>query len=373
MKLKITHLTSVHPRYDTRIFVKECQSLAAYGYDVSLIVADGKGDESGNVSIYDVGKPSGRFKRILQTTTLVYQKAVKLDSDLYHLHDPELIPVGIKLKKLGKKVIFDAHEDVPVQILSKPYLGTVAKQIFSALFSLYEKTTCSKFDAVITATPFIRDKFSAINPLSVDINNFPLLTEFESNVRWKNRSDTVCYIGGISTVRGISELVLAMDKVQSNIQLILAGSFGEKGLYAQVCSLSGWKKVVNKGFVDRHHIKEILSSSKAGLVTLHPIRNYIDALPVKMFEYMAAGVPVIASDFPLWREIIEKNACGLCVDPLQPSSIADAIDWIITHPAEAEKMGQNGQIAVKSIYNWKHEEDKLLQLYSKIFSGAKES
>ena len=107
----ITHLTSAHPRYDTRIFFKECISLAK-NYKVNLIVADGLGDEEKNtVYIYDVGKVEGRLNRIFKTTKKVLQRAIELDSDVYHLHDPELIPIGLKLKKMGKKVIFDAHED----------------------------------------------------------------------------------------------------------------------------------------------------------------------------------------------------------------------------------------------------------------------
>ena len=105
--MTITHLTSVHPRYDTRIFLKECTSLAKK-YQVNLVVADGKGDEVKNgVSLYDVGKESGRLNRILKTPKKILKKAIDLDSDIYHLHDPELVFIGLELKKIGKIVIFD--------------------------------------------------------------------------------------------------------------------------------------------------------------------------------------------------------------------------------------------------------------------------
>jgi glycosyltransferase involved in cell wall biosynthesis len=85
-----------------------------------------------------------------------------------------------------------------------------------------------------------------------------------------------------------------------------------------------------------------------------------------MFEYMAAGVPVIASHFPLWRQIVEGNACGICVDPLDPQAIAGAIDYLATHPEDAERMGRNGQRAVAAKYNWNIEEQKLLDFYAAL-------
>ena len=151
---KIAHLTSVHTRYDTRIFLKECTSLAAHGYLTSLIVADGQGDEQkNNVNIYDVGASKNRLDRISRAPLRVLKKAIELDADIYHLHDPELIPIGLKLKKLEKTVIFDSHEDVPNQILSKYYLNPFIRRPISELIRRYEIFACSKLDAVIAANP----------------------------------------------------------------------------------------------------------------------------------------------------------------------------------------------------------------------------
>jgi glycosyltransferase involved in cell wall biosynthesis len=365
--MKIAHLTSAHSRYDTRIFIKMCSSLATHEYDVFLIVADGLGDEVKNgVAIHDVGPNSGgRLSRMSKTVKRVFDAALKLNADIYHFHDPELIPIGLKLKKLGKKVIFDAHEDLPKQILGKPYLNKVTKFVLSKAFAIYEHWACPEFDAIVCATPFIRDKFLKINPNTLDINNFPLLNELANTGHWSDKLNEVAYIGDISKIRGIEEIILAMDYT-NGVTLNLAGKFPDQLLENKVKNQRAWSKVNELGFLNRQQVNKVLATSRAGLVTLYPIINYMDALPVKMFEYMAAGIPVIASSFPLWREIVEGNKCGLCVNPLNSKEIGGAIQYIIEHPREAEEMGMNGIKAVEEKYNWLIEQKKLFGLYERL-------
>lgn len=365
--IKVCHLTSVHYRYDTRIFVKMCTSLAKFNYKVSLIVADGKGIEFlNNILIIDVGiKKSHRLFRMIITVFNLYKKAKIIDADIYHLHDPELLFLGLILKNQGKKVIFDSHEDYPQQLLGKPYLNKYLKKIISKIVGVLEKKICSKFDTIIAATPFIRDKFLKINPVSIDVNNFPLYKELQNFTDWKYKNEEVVYVGSISVARGITQIVQSLE-FTSGVKLNLAGTFEEKTLEIKVKNINSWNKVNELGFLSRQEIKEVLSRSRAGLVVLYPIINYLDSLPVKMFEYMAAGIPVICSDFPFWRQIISENKCGLCVDPLNIEAIGEAIQYIIDNPNEAEFMGINGRLAIENKYNWSLEEKKLLEVYKNL-------
>jgi len=368
---RIAHLTSAHPRNDTRIFIKQCRTLAAHGYDVTLVVADDNGDERRDgVTITDVGRLPGRIKRIFGTTRRVRAKALELNVDIYHIHDPELLPVGLKLKRLGKKVIFDSHEDVPRQLLTKPYLGPVSGKIASFAFSLIEQYACRRFDGIIGATPFIRNNFLKINPRTIDVNNFPMEDEFACATTWTNKRNEVCYVGGIGAIRGIRELVHANEYLRSNARVNLVGKISDPKLEGELKSYSGWDRVNEHGFLDRDGVKEVMERSLAGIVTFHPLPNHTDSLPTKMFEYMSAGIPVIASDFPLWREIIEGNQCGICIDPLDPKAIATAIDYVVMNPQAAKKMGQNGRQAVQNKYNWTAQAHILTDFYG-VISHAK--
>lgn len=367
---RVIHVSTVHPRTDTRIAIKQMRTLLRAGLTVKLIVADGNGDSvSGDVAILDIGASRGRIRRALHAGPRALLAALTRHPTILHFHDPELLPFAALFSLFTRtKFIYDAHEDVPRQILGKAYLPRRLRPIISRIAEAAERVLSPRMDAIVTVTPTIHARFARFHNRVVTVANFPILEEFHaaSTAARDVKPASVCYVGGIAEVRGIHQMVHAMELVRTGVRLQLAGNVGGGRLRSELAKRPGWVNVDELGFLDRGGIAAVLGTSTAGLVTLLPIANYVDAYPVKLFEYMGAGIPVIASDFPLWRQIVEGADCGLCVDPTDPAAIAAAIDFLVENPDRAREMGRNGRAAVELQYNWERESMKLLDLYREL-------
>lgn len=373
--MKICHLTSAHPRDDIRIFVKQCLSMAQEPYNakVYLIVADGNGDcKKNGVTIIDAGGRTGsnRLSRITTKLKGVYAQALKVDAEIYQFHDPELLPVGFLLSKLHKKmVVYDVHEDFPRAVFSpsRDYIPLSLKPLVSFIFEKVENFVAQQISAIVCATSYIGQRFQTLNRKTVVLNNYPLLDELNqsTSTSWENREQAVVYIGGISKERGLIQMVGAMNKIPHNRdgKLRLFGSYSSKEVRNEAVASPGWQYVEEYGQVNRKTLAKALAKNRAGLVLFHPDPNHINAQPNKMFEYMSAGLPVIASDFPLWRAIIDDAGCGILVDPMNEQEIADAINFIFSNPAKAASMGRCGLTAITNKYNWATESKQLFKLY----------
>lgn len=373
MPIKICVLTSAHPAFDVRIFHKECKSLARAGYEVTLVAPDRESQRIDGVTVRAVAPATGRFERWFKTTWAVYRAAVAADADVYHFHDPELLPVGLLLRARGKKVIYDIHEDLPLTVSYKPYVPKWLQRPLAKVCSIVESLTVRQFSGLIAATPEIAARFSGHSNVCV-VQNYPIREEFFSEGTENSaRSDYVTYVGlRITKARGAEEMVRAMGLLAEShsILLKLAGAIEPPALLQQLEATSGWTSIDYLGSLGRVGVSELIRNAIAGLVVLHPEPNYVSSHPVKLFEYMCAGIPVIASDFPVFRSIIDGAQCGILVDPLSDRQIADAIEFLYTHPEEARAMGARGRLAVSSRYNWQHEEQTLLEMYNRMCHAA---
>ncbi len=370
----MAHLTTVHLRRDTRIFEKQTRSLAQAGYDVHLLVADGAGDETASgVHIHDIGLArGGRPTRMLMQSVRMYRAARVLRAGLYHFHDPELLWVGLLLRLSGSQVIYDSHEDVPRHILSKHWIAPWLRPYVSRTFEAVENWLVHRLSAVVAATPHIARRFAAVARLVVDINNYPVVdVPIAPKGGYARDVRTVCYVGTIEPNRGIFEMIEALE--HADARMVLAGNFDTEETEARARALPGWVRVDYRGRVGRREAWEIMSKASIGLVVLHAAPNYVDAQPVKMYEYMAAGLPVLASHFPLWRQVVEDSGSGICIDPTDPQAMGRAIATLLADPPRLKLMGENGQRAVLQAYSWPPEAAKLLSLYEELVGPARAS
>lgn len=355
---KVCHVSSAHDSRDIRIFVKECCSLASAGYEV-VLVAYGDDELVDGVRIAGLGeRPSSRVQRMLRGAKKAYKKAESLKADVYHLHDPELLPYAKRLKRSGARVIFDSHEDVPVQILGKTWIPRGVRRIIASIYKKYETSVVRSIDAVVCATPYIGGGFGGRARVVAVVNNFPKLKDIAFQTKpFIERQPLVCYVGGISEARGERVMVEAAKGIHGG--LVLAGK--RQGSMRECGG-----NCTHLGVVGRDGVNRVYSESVAGLVILMPLENYIVSRPIKMFEYMAAGLPVVASDFPEWRQIIEENDCGICVDPNDILAVQDAINQLLDNRELAEAMGRRGRMAVEARYNWDSEQFVLINLYNDL-------
>ena len=355
---KVVHMTSVHAPNDDRIVHKECVSLLNAGYDVSLVYL-GECKEVVDERLHYVcagKKQSGRLGRMVGGGWSVFRVALNLHADLYHFHDPELIPAGIVLKWLGKNVIYDVHEDVPKQIMSKEWIPENIRHCVSGAVSVMERLAFHFLDGVVVVHEALLERVKKYHHHVVVVHNYPI---YLRNNLPETRITEFVWLGGLDAIRGANELNQAF---QTSGVLHIIGSVENETVFAKN------DHVILEGSFPMREAQEKASSYFCGLVTFLPVPNHIHALPIKMFEYMSLGIAVIASDFPLWREIIEKVRCGVLVNPQDPEDIASAIRWLLENPNEAADMGRRGWEAVNKNYNWSNEEKVLLDFYHEILA-----
>jgi glycosyltransferase involved in cell wall biosynthesis len=295
-------------------------------------------------------------------------------ADLYHFHDPELIPIGIILKLVGAKVIYDAHEDLPRQIAYKTYIPEWLRGPIAAVAEGLEQATARLIDGVVAATPRIAARFPPEKVVTVQ--NFPLVAEFGKRTGprkgpYKKRPALVAYVGRITEVVGAIVMADAARIVAASrpVKFVFAGPLSD-ALAEQIRERSAPAEVDLPGWRDREEVVALLRSARVGLVLFQPVENYIEAYPTKLFEYMASGIPVVASDFPVWRDIVGSVDCGLLVDPTDPAAVARAINELLDDPDRAAAMGERGRTAVAERYRWDAQGERLVQRYREILANG---
>lgn len=311
---------------------------------------------------------------MMKSKYYLYRKAVELDADIYQVSEPELVGVGVKLKKRGKKVIYNLRENYPALVLDKQYIPKSLRKLIAFTLNQYLKKTLRRYDAVFSVTPDIDDIVCNVWGIrhTCVIANFPVVNRHNDFPveEYLSRSDVVCYVGTVYNI-SCQDTVFAALEGLPQVSYLIAGVM-DKVYYEQLSRLDYWKNVKFINGFDKSQLMSIFAQSTVSNV----IRDFTrTGTPngslgvIKMFESMEAGLPIICSDVKLNREIVTKYRCGICVDPGSVSDIRRAVDYLVTHKEEAYRMGQNGRRAVLEEYNWDSQAVKYVGLVKATWNG----
>lgn len=366
--------TASHRPFDTRIFHKEARTLVANGFPVTLIIprtdvprVDVSREEYvSGVRLRSVRFPRHGLEKLLITPLRILKRAWQEPRNaIFHVHDSELLVICLLLRLSGRTIIYDAHEDTPLQIRYQHWLPRWAKPAYAGFYYVLEKLVGKTFNHIIIAEPIIQRYFPAHK--TTLIHNFPIKAPFvkEAQNSPPKRENRAVYIGSISRVRGLNEMLqaIALARQQVDVTLLLAGGFHPAALQQQIADRP---EIDYRGWVALDQLVTINFRSKIGLIVPHPVERYRTNLPVKVFEYMAAGLPVVLAETSAAAQFVKECEGGILVDPLNPVQIAEAIVYLIRHEAEAHRMGQRAQRLIFEKYHWESESRKLLALYTNL-------
>jgi glycosyltransferase involved in cell wall biosynthesis len=369
---RVCILTSVHAARDTRVFHKEARALAAAGYQVSLIAQDDADACLDGVAIHALPISAARWRRPYLWWTILL-RALRARADVYHIHDPELIPLALLLQTLSRRpVIYDAHEYYGDEVRTRLWIPAHLRNIAGWVTDRIEKAAARRLAAVVTVNQHMNARFLRVQPRSVAVHNYPPAEYFGEPMAGE-RGPLVVYVGvltcdrGIETIYGTGRILKARFPA---LRIALAGSIDWSGVSATVPrDEAAWREhagVDFLGMVPQREVPALLGSAIVGWIPFLATPNNVRSTPNKLLEYMAAGLPVVASDFGYMRAIVGEAQCGRLAADGAPAAHAGQIAWILEHPREAEIMGANGREAVLARYSWASEGKKLVDLYDNL-------
>ena len=362
---KICILSSVHPVFDARIFYKEAKTLAARGCHVVLIAQHDKEETVDGIKIIPLPKPKNRSERMTKVVWKLLTLALKQKADVYHFHDPELIPAGIVLRLLGNKVIYDVHEDVPKQIMYKNWIGGPwLKKCVAFIVHIIEQTGVAVFTRIVAATPDIAKKFNPSKTVLVRNLSIVSLIDSVKPLEIKKQESIIIYAGCLTHARGIKELVRAMEFVGDRAKLWLLGSWESTQFQSECQQLEGWKHVNYRGEIPYGEHYSLIKLADIGVVNFLPAPNHERSGPNKLFEYMTCRLPMVVSDFEYWQEMFHE--CAVFADPCSPEDISGKITYLLDNPDKAKQLGDEGRKLIDEKYSWENESKKLLKTYEEL-------
>ena len=373
-------------RPDPRV-LKEARSLAQLGHQITIIAWDRQGEypaqeqPAPGVQVQRVqGVPSeyGIGARQLFRLPRFWQAAFPLlensQPELLHCHDFDTLPAGLWWgRRHGLPVVYDAHEYYAD--LARPRLHGPAGSLLYHAIGAGEHCGARLASAVITVDETLGNIYRRNNRSVVIVGHYPPSEQAQKPSRAFSHPELrLLYVGRLSRDRGLlayTEILGSLRQRQIPARLCLAGVFTpaeeEKAFWEATGDL---RPIIDyKGWVTYDHVPDLIRSADLGLALLMPEPRYVAALPVKLFEYMAAGLPVVASQFPQISKVVQDSVCGMVIDPLQPSQAVERIAQWWREPLSARQAGENGRQAILNTYNWEHLAGQVDRLYHSLAGG----
>jgi glycosyltransferase involved in cell wall biosynthesis len=361
----------VHAATDDRIFYKECRSLVQHGYEVYFVVPNAKDEIIEGVHIQGIDEVGGRFSRLFKAQWNALRTSLKTKSAIYHFHDPELMFLGVILKILGKKVVYDVHEDLPKQILYKPWISSpFIRKILSKLIYVFEQFSCLFFDGILSVTDDIAQKYKPSK--TIILRNLPINAIVESIDNSVNTPENekliFIYAGGLTRIRGIREVCEALAPHKNKAELWLLGQWETEEYRKECISDMNTDYIKYLGFKTMPVVYQHIDRADVGIAMLYPIKNYLTSLPIKAFEYMALRKPLLMSNFEYWETTFEGAA--LFADAHSVDDISFKIKKLIEDKALRQQLGDFGFQRIQDELNWEKEAEKMFSLYDRILKNG---
>jgi glycosyltransferase involved in cell wall biosynthesis len=321
-----------------------------------------------------VGVP--RFASLWQRVLLVHPRllwhALRCPARLVHLHDPELIPLGLLLVALGRTVVWDVHENVARQVSAKK---RNASTLYRLLFRCFNRLAQRHLYPIFAETSYLANYPALRKPHAVVLNYapLPLLEPF------RRKPHTVLvpeffYIGQLSFARGLDVLIEACARLDDDFpdfRVHLFGALGfdvfDQSVLERIPAFHRAKKhLIFHGYTDARRAFPMAARCLAGLALPKPVGDFPESYPTKLFEYLALGLPAIASDFPLYRAVIEPHGCGRCLDPTSPEALANVLRFFLEQPEASRHLGERGRAAAEAHFAWASQERALFDFYKSL-------
>jgi glycosyltransferase involved in cell wall biosynthesis len=372
MSVKVCHVISGYIRDNGRVFQRQCKSLQKFGFEVSLLTNDGEIDEiKDGIRIYSCKRFwKNRFKVLFFAKYQFLESAINIDADIYQLHSPELISLGLSLQKIGKKVVYDAHEDLPRHILEKEWLPLFSRKFISFFVEKFMRRYLSKYNHIISPHLHVINDLKSINSSCTLITNFPIVNtkrSFSLN-KYLAREKTLCYTGTVYEYSNQEFILKALNDI-SDLKYRTVGYISDQQL-DQLSNIKSYSRCNFGALIPFNQMNNFYDNTIIGIVVYDYKLNLGNKLGSygtnKIFEYMEAGIPFICTDYELWKLIIDKYNCGIYVEPQNTNQIRDALNFLLTNPEKAYEMGQNGRKAVMQEYNWEKEEISYIEIFKEI-------